>query len=103
MTPSIIETMCDPALFGRFFRKPETWQNWRCFLKILFGLDWNETERRIFAQHTGRATPQRGGYREGWLICGRRSGKSFCLALIAVYLATFREWRQYLGPVRSAL
>jgi hypothetical protein len=35
---------------------------------------------------------------EGWLICGRRSGKSFMLALCAVYLAAFHAYRQYLAP-----
>jgi hypothetical protein len=33
-----------------------------------------------------------------WLICGRRAGKSFILALIAVYLAIFRDWSEYLAP-----
>ena len=28
----------------------------------------------------------------------RRAGKSFILALIAVFLACFRDWRPYLGP-----
>jgi hypothetical protein len=32
------------------------------------------------------------------LICGRRAGKSFILALIACYLAIFRDWRPYLSP-----
>ena len=36
--------------------------------------------------------------REAWLVFGRRAGKSFILALIAVYLAIFRDWRPYLSP-----
>jgi hypothetical protein len=36
--------------------------------------------------------------REIFLICGRRSGKSFVLALIAVWLACFHSYRQYLAP-----
>ena len=39
-----------------------------------------------------------GGVREAWLICGRRAGKSFVLALIAVFLACFCEWSRYLSP-----
>jgi len=31
-------------------------------------------------------------------VCGRRAGKSFILALIAVYLACFFNYRQYLSP-----
>ena len=34
----IIAACDDPALFGRAFRKPETWQAWRAFLAALFGL-----------------------------------------------------------------
>jgi hypothetical protein len=36
--------------------------------------------------------------REAWLICGRRAGKSFILALIAVFLACFCDWSGYLAP-----
>jgi hypothetical protein len=48
-----------------------------------------------------RDAEQREGARqwtEGWLICGRRAGKSFILALVAVYLACFHQYRQYLAP-----
>jgi hypothetical protein len=31
-------------------------------------------------------------------VCGRRSGKSFVLATVAVFLACFRDWRPFLGP-----
>src|SRR4029078_2872073 len=34
---------------------------------------------------------------EAWLICGRRAGKSFVLALCAVFLACFHDFRQYLA------
>ena len=42
-------------------------------------------------------TPQK-PFTEAWLVCGRRSGKSFVMALIAVFLACFRDYREYLGP-----
>ena len=35
---------------------------------------------------------------EAWLICGRRSGKSFILALVAVFLALFKDWSGVLKP-----
>jgi hypothetical protein len=35
-------------------------------------------------------------------VCGRRSGKSRILGLIAVYLATFIDWRPYLAPGERA-
>jgi hypothetical protein len=44
-----------------------------------------------------------GRFRRGaWIICGRRAGKSFVLALIAVFLACFHEYRPYLGPGERA-
>ena len=36
-----------------------------------------------------------------WLVIGRRGGKSFAMALIAVYLAVFRDWRKYLSPASA--
>ena len=36
--------------------------------------------------------------REAWLVVGRRGGKSFALALIAVFLAAFHKWQDRLGP-----
>jgi hypothetical protein len=58
----------------------------------------DDDELQWFKQFTGRQTPPQEPCKEGWLICGRRAGKSFVLALVAVYLACFREYRQYLMP-----
>jgi hypothetical protein len=41
-------------------------------------------------------------FRESWLICGRRSGKSFIMALIAVFLACFRDYRPFLAAGEKA-
>ena len=38
-----------------------------------------------------------------WLVIGRRGGKSFAMALIAVFLAVFRDWRKYLSPGERAI
>jgi phage terminase large subunit-like protein len=51
-----------------------------------------------FTQGTGRSAPPTVLLNEAWLICGRRAGKSFILALIAVFLGCFHEYRQYLAP-----
>jgi hypothetical protein len=95
---SIIEATEDPVLFARWFRKRETWAQWFAFLKVLFGLPLGEAELETFRLCTGRQTPPTGGTREAHLICGRRAGKSFILALTAVYLACFHEWRGCLSP-----
>jgi hypothetical protein len=81
-----------------WFRHPEAWRPWRVFLSVFFGLELDEEGLELFRQCTGRAAPPSGEFNEAWLICGRRAGKSFILALVAVYLAVFRSWRQYLSP-----
>jgi hypothetical protein len=43
---------------------------------------------------TGRGEPPVEHVDAAWLICGRRAGKSFDLALAAVFLAAFREWEK---------
>jgi hypothetical protein len=95
---SILDAVTDPHLFGAHFRDPSTWSAWRAFLAVLFGLPLTDDQREVFRACTGREEPQHGGHREAWLVCGRRAGKSFILALVAVYLATFRDWRAFLGP-----
>jgi hypothetical protein len=95
---NIIEAACDPNLFGPFFKDEQTWSGWRTFLKVLFGIPLKGGERQLFRECTGRETPSKGGHSEAWLVIGRRGGKSFVLALIAVFLASFRDWRPFLGP-----
>jgi hypothetical protein len=63
----------------------------------LFGLKMNKDQRRIYRECTNRSEVPTEQAREAWLVCGRRSGKSFTLALIAVFLAAFRDWKPYLG------
>ena len=53
---------------------------------------------RIYTECTQRNDQPTEQASEAWLVCGRRSGKSFTLALIAVFLAAFKDWRPYLGP-----
>ena len=53
---------------------------------------------QLYQRHTGRIVPPSEPFHEAWLVCGRRAGKSFILALVAVYLAAFRDWRPFLGP-----
>ena len=56
----------------------------------------------LFQQCTGRSVAPTAPAREGWLVCGRRAGKSFVLALIAVFLAFARDYAQYLAPGERA-
>ena len=99
---SIIDAMSDPNLFGQHFKNASDWASWRVFLKSLFGIPLTSDELPIFQQCTGRTYPPPSGTTEAWLVVGRRGGKSFILATIAVYLACFHDWRQYLGPGERA-
>ena len=96
---NILEAMRDPNLFAPWFlRDPATWAAWRAFLAALFALKITDDQLAIFKECTGRSAPPTQPATEGWLICGRRAGKSFILALCAVFLACFFEYRKYLAP-----
>ena len=93
----ILDALSDPKVFGQHFRG-NTWAAWRVFLAALFALPLTDEQLKLFQQFTGRSTPPRSPFQEAWLCIGRRGGKSFVLACIAVYLACFKDWRPYLGP-----
>ena len=95
---TIVEAMEDPALFGRHFRDPEAWTAWRSFLAALLALPMDDQALALYQACTGRTDAPTEPAKEGWLVIGRRGGKSRILALIAVYLATFRDWRPFLAP-----
>jgi hypothetical protein len=94
---NILDAINDPAVFGEHFRG-RTWAAWLAFLCALFALPMSEEQLELYRKHTGRSTPPSEPLHEAWLVCGRRAGKSFVLATIAVFLACFRDWRPLLGP-----
>ena len=99
---NVIEAMGDANLFARWFKNPDDWRAWRAFLATLFALPLDDDGRDIFEACTGRTTPPAEPFNEAWLVCGRRAGKSFAMALTAVYLAAFRDYRQHLAPGERA-
>jgi hypothetical protein len=94
---SILDALDDPDLFVPLFRG-QSWGPWRTFLAALFGLPIEDEALPIFRHHTGRTVAPQRPYREAALIIGRRGGKSRVLALIAVFLAAFRDYTPYLAP-----
>jgi hypothetical protein len=94
---TILEVMRHPDLFANWFRG-SSWSAWIAFLTGLFGLPFDDAQRAIWMACTGRPESPTEPVREAWLICGRRSGKSRVLALVAVFLACFRDWRPHLAP-----
>jgi hypothetical protein len=94
--------MADPNLFARWFSRPEEWVAWRAFIAALFALPMSEAEEEIYGECTGRMYLPTEPSTEAWLVIGRRGGKSFILALIGVFLATFRDYRPHLQPGERA-
>jgi hypothetical protein len=83
---------------SRWYRDPNTWSAWFAFLRVLFNLPLSDVDYRIYTECTAREELPEEPVREAWLICGRRAGKSFVLATVAVYLAIFRDWSRYVVP-----
>jgi hypothetical protein len=52
----------------------------------------------LYRKHTDRSSSPTVPSHEAWLVCGRRSGKSFILATVATFLTSFFDWRTHLGP-----
>ena len=94
---TILDLMDDPQVFGPWFRGP-SWRAWRVFLTVLFGLPLSPAERETYATHTGRQHPPIEQASEAWLVVGRRGGKSLIAALVAVFLACFRDYAPLLAP-----
>ena len=94
---NIIQAINDPQVFAPHFRG-STWSNWLVFLAALFGLPLTPEQSAIYTRFTGRTTPPTSPLQEAWLVVGRRGGKSFILAVIATFLACFKDWRPLLGP-----
>ena len=95
---TILDAVADSNLFARWFRDPTTWTAWRAFLAALFALPMTNEQLGTYQQCTGRAAAPSAAHAEAWLVCGRRAGKSFVLALIAVFVASFHDWRPHLAP-----
>jgi hypothetical protein len=95
---TIINAIDDRNLFAGWFRDRATWASWRVFLAALFGLPLTPSQLPLYRECTGRTEAPTAPATQGWLICGRRSGKSFMLALCAVYLVAFHTYRQFLAP-----
>ncbi len=94
---NLLQAMGDVNLFGRQFSGP-SWGPWRAFIATLFGLPVPPDQLELARECTGLSEGPSSPVREAWVVAGRRAGKSRIFALIAVYLATFRDWSSCLAP-----
>jgi hypothetical protein len=93
---TLLDAIADPKLFAPFFKDPQSWLAWRTFIAAAFGLGMDAEQLAIYRECTGRTDPPTQQMRELVLVIGRRGGKSRILALIAVWLACFNDYRKYL-------
>ncbi|BCG80089.1 hypothetical protein [Mesorhizobium sp. 113-3-3] len=99
---NILQACESPLLFSRWFKNRDNYASWFAFLAAFFGLPMSEDQLATFKHHTGRTEAPTEAGSEAWLIVGRRGGKSFVMALVAVFLACFFDYRQYLAPGEKA-
>jgi hypothetical protein len=92
---NVLQAIADAKVFAPWFQRGD-WTAWHAFLAALFGLPMTADQLALYQTCTGRITPPAEPFQDSALVCGRRSGKSFTLALIAVFAACFRDWRPYL-------
>ena len=100
---NIIEALDDPNLLGASIRDPDSWKPWRALLAAAFGLPLSSDQRGLYQACTRRAEAPGAPASYLWLVVGRRGGKSFAMAMIAVFLAVFKDWRKYLSPGERAI
>jgi hypothetical protein len=95
---NILQAMKDPKLFRPWFKDPATWVAWTAFLACLFNLPMDHEQRTIVLACTGLQELPTRAFFEALLLCGRRGGKSLILAMLAVFLALFKDWTPHLSP-----
>ena len=103
MTISILDAIDDQNLLGTAIKDAATFTSWRALFAALFGLRMSEPEAEVFRTCTGLTDLPTAAFNILWLIIGRRGGKSFAMALVAVYLSVFRDWRPFLSPGERAV
>jgi len=91
---NIVDAIHSRKVFGALpvFKHLETWAAWIVCLKGIFALPMNAAELGVFKTFTGRTKSPEKPPEEAWLVIGRRGGKSFVSALVAVFLAVFHKW-----------
>lgn len=66
-------------------------------------VDDGYAEAECYRACTGRAELPGAPFAILWLVAGRRSGKSFIMAIVACFLAVFKNWRPFLAVGERAV
>ncbi|MBA7596007.1 hypothetical protein ES703_02976 [subsurface metagenome] len=95
---NIIEALHSDNFFKSLFKDIGTWHAWEVYLRALYGLPIEDRkDRKLFKDCTGLRRSPATRIKESFVICGRRSGKSFISSIVAVYIATFKDWSKFLS------
>jgi len=94
----IIKSIQDPRIFRNSFNDLTTWKAWESYLKALFGLPMTKADLKIYRKCTRNKSVPKKAHKVSYVLSGRRSGKSKISALVAIYLATSRDWSKILSP-----
>jgi hypothetical protein len=95
--PTVLDLM---AKLPQWFGAP-SWDAWRTLLASLFGLPMSPEQVATYRRFTGRVAPPTVPAREGYLVVGRRGGKSIIAALIALWASVFRSYAGAAAPGES--
>jgi len=82
---------------AKVFKDKESWECWRAFCKICYGIPLGEEEMELYQYCTKREKPPSNPI-EIYSICGRRGGKSFISAFMACFEALYNPWIGRLAP-----
>lgn len=93
----IRQAMTDMKLFGSQFNG-DSWSAWRALLAGFYGLELTNEELATFKAITGLSEAPDGPADELWQVIGRRGGKSYIAALLAVFEAAFKDHSDQLAP-----
>jgi hypothetical protein len=94
--PTIIQAIEDGNLFRAYLAGTadgdlSSWAAWQAFLKTVYGLRLSSAEHEVVRACTGRDPDRlrqaagKDGFAECLCLCGRRSGKSKVIALVAAF------------------
>jgi hypothetical protein len=100
---NIIEALDDEILLGASIKDHASFGPWKALLASVFGLPLDADQSDLYRRCTGRAATPSAPFRSVFMCIGRRGGKSVAMALMAVYLAIFRDWRPKLTAGERAV
>ena len=93
----------EQGVFQDLFPEDQSsWNTWKTILRGIWGLEMSDEEVLVWKNHTGRGrTGPNRKYRNIYMVCPRRSGKSFIASLITVHQA-MQNWKRFVRSGETA-